>query len=280
MSPKVTVVTVTYNAADCVEMTLKSVIAQTYSNLEYIVVDGNSTDSTMKIVERYRERINTIISEPDKGIYDAMNKGTRLATGEWIIFMNAGDVFDNPNVLQNIFTREMEENCSLIFGTITQYSLLLGVKHESPAAIGSARNKDFPYRDCMPCFHQATFYRTKLLVQHPYRNKEFKIAADWASMADILDLKLPYCVVDEKISWYQTGGISANLSFSHLHEREIIHGYTIDYKTKAKMVLSYKLRKLVIRLLPKAVSTAIRRRFFMKKLGFTNLTNEDVQQHL
>ena len=280
MSPKVTVVTVTYNAADCVEMTLKSVIAQTYSNLEYIVVDGNSTDSTMKIVERYRERINTIISEPDTGIYDAMNKGTRLATGEWIIFMNAGDVFDNPNVLQNIFTREMEENCSLIFGAVTEYSLLLRVKHVYPAHIASTGDAPFPYREHIPCSHQATFYRTKLLKQHPYRNEEFKISADWASMADILDLKLPYHVVDEKIAWYQGGGISSHLSFALLHERERICGYSFSQKDKIKMILLQRVRKFIIRLLPCKISTEIRRRYFIKKLGFIELTKDDIKLHL
>lgn len=280
MTPKVTVVTVTYNAADCVEMTLQSVIAQTYPNLEYIVVDGKSTDSTMDIVERYRERISTIVSEPDKGIYDAMNKATRLASGEWIIFMNAGDVFDNPEVLQNVFTSEIKENSCLIFGAITQYSTLLGVKLVSPARIGSTGLSPFPYREIMPCFHQATFYRTELLKQHPYRSGEFKIAADWASMADILDLQLPFTVVDEKIAWYQAGGISSHLTFSHLHERELIRGASFAWKVKANMVLHYRLRKLIIRLIPKKISTAIRKQYFMQKLGFTELTDEDIKQHL
>ncbi len=206
MLPKVTVVTVTYNAADCVEMTLKSVIAQTYSNLEYIVVDGKSTDSTMDIVERYRAHISTIVSEPDKGIYDAMNKATRLASGEWIIFMNAGDVFDNPGVLRNVFTGEIKENSSLIFGAITEYSRPLGIKRVYQAHIISTDATSFPYREHIPCSHQATFYRTELLKQHPYRSEEFKVSADWASMADILDLNLPYTVVNDVIAWYQGGG--------------------------------------------------------------------------
>ena len=280
MLPKVTVVTVTYNAADCVEMTLKSVIAQTYSNLEYIVIDGKSTDSTMDIVERYRAHISTIVSEPDKGIYDAMNKATRLASGEWIIFMNAGDVFDNPGVLRNVFTGEIKENSSLIFGAITEYSRPLGIKRVYQAHIISTDATSFPYREHIPCSHQATFYRTELLKQHPYRSEEFKVSADWASMADILDLNLPYTVVNDVIAWYQGGGISSLLSFSSLHEREIICGYTFRWKDKAKMVLFQRLRKLIIRLLPRTISTAVRRNYFIKNLGFSELTKEDIESHL
>lgn len=280
MLPKVTVVTVTYNAADCVEMTLKSVIAQTYSNLEYIVVDGKSSDSTMDIVERYRAHISTIVSEPDKGIYDAMNKATRLASGEWIIFINAGDTFDNPSVLNNVFSHKIQENSSLIFGNITHYSKDLRVKQIHAPQIATYQQSPFPYRERMPGSHQATFYRTKILKEHPYRSKEFKIAADWASMADILDLNQTYTVVDENIAWYPAGGTASHISFSHLHEREIICGYTFLWKDKAKMVLFQRLRKLIIRLLPRTISTAIRRNYFIKNLGFSELTKEDIESHL
>ena len=278
MFPKVSVVTVTYNAADYVEKTIKSVISQKYDCMEYIIIDGNSKDETMNIVNHYKDSIHIIVSEPDKGIYDAMNKGLHLASGEWIIFMNAGDMFDNPHVLQKVFSQEPEEDIGLIFGSITQFSLVLGVKQESAPAIGG--HPDFPYRLRMPCFHQATFYRTELLRKHPYRHTEFKIAADWASMADILDSKYPYKIVDEKIAWYQTGGISSTMSFSHLHEREIIGGYTMSLRCKLRTIWSYKARKIIIRLLPKIISTAIRKHYFMKKLGFTELTSEDIKLHL
>ena len=132
MLPKVSVVTVTYNAADYVEMTLRNVVSQNYAHLEYIVIDGNSTDATMEIIGHYKEHINILVSEPDNGIYDAMNKATHLASGEWIIFMNAGDTFDNPSVLQNVFSRNIEDNCCLIFGSLTIYDKSLRVKRLLP----------------------------------------------------------------------------------------------------------------------------------------------------
>ena len=92
-SQKVTVVTVCYNAVKEIEKTIQSVIGQTYDNVEYIIVDGGSTDGTLDIIRKYSSRITRWVSEPDKGIFDAMNKSARMATGEYINFMNAGDLF-------------------------------------------------------------------------------------------------------------------------------------------------------------------------------------------
>ena len=102
-TPKVSIVTVTYNCADIVEKTICNVLKQTYPNIEYIVIDGNSTDGTREIVERYADRLAYHVSEPDKGIFDAMNKGINAATGEWILFMNAGDFFFKPTTVEDVF---------------------------------------------------------------------------------------------------------------------------------------------------------------------------------
>lgn len=96
------IITVTYNAEKVLEDTIQSVIAQTYHHIEYILVDGASKDGTMKVVERYRDRIHTVVSEPDKGLYDAMNKGIALATGDYVCFLNAGDSFHATNTLQQM----------------------------------------------------------------------------------------------------------------------------------------------------------------------------------
>lgn len=101
-TPKFSVITVCYNAEKTLEDTIQSVISQTYHHVEYIIVDGASKDRTMDIVNRYRERISVVVSEPDKGLYDAMNKGIRLATGDYLCFLNAGDSFHEDDTLQQM----------------------------------------------------------------------------------------------------------------------------------------------------------------------------------
>jgi glycosyltransferase involved in cell wall biosynthesis len=113
LHPKFSIITVTYNAEKLLEDTIQSVISQTYHNIEYIIVDGDSNDTTPDIIERYRPYIHTVVSEPDKGIYDAMNKGMALATGDYLCFLNAGDSLYEDDTLilmvQSIRSKELPD---------------------------------------------------------------------------------------------------------------------------------------------------------------------------
>ena len=114
---KVSVITVVRNAVDKIESTVKSVLAQEYDNVEYIVVDGCSTDGTLEILDRYRDRFSAFVSEKDNGIYDALNKGVMMATGEWIGIMNAGDVFASNDVLSKVFgTGQSLNRVGVVYG--------------------------------------------------------------------------------------------------------------------------------------------------------------------
>ena len=105
LQPTFSVITVCRNAQHTIEDTLQSVITQSYHHVEYIVIDGNSTDGTLSIIRRYQERIAHVVSEPDRGLYDAMNKGLRLATGDYVCFLNAGDCFHEDDTLQQMVHR-------------------------------------------------------------------------------------------------------------------------------------------------------------------------------
>lgn len=118
MSNKVSIITVVYNGEKSISKTIDSVLYQTYPNIEYIVVDGASVDNTLNIIKSYSDKISVCISEPDKGIYDAMNKGLNLVTGDWIIFMNAGDTFASQSVITDMLNMDMDNNIDLIFGDV------------------------------------------------------------------------------------------------------------------------------------------------------------------
>lgn len=109
--PKFSIITVTYNAAKVLEDTIQSIVTQTYKNLEYIIVDGGSTDETLDIIHKYQEHITTVISEPDQGLYDAMNKGIKLATGDYLCFLNAGDGLHEDDTLLQWYIPSMEQPC-------------------------------------------------------------------------------------------------------------------------------------------------------------------------
>lgn len=122
MCPKVSIITVVYNDVHNISRTVESIIGQSYSNLEYIVIDGDSVDGTKDVVKTYLSSIDVYISEDDNGIYDAMNKGVSLSSGDWILFMNSGDVFYNGDVVSNIFCASIPLASSLIYGdTIFRY---------------------------------------------------------------------------------------------------------------------------------------------------------------
>ncbi|MDD3036878.1 glycosyltransferase family 2 protein [Bacteroides sp.] len=116
-TPKFSIITVTYNAGKVLEDTIQSVISQTYHRVEYIIVDGASTDATLSIIDKYRAQIHTVISEPDKGLYDAMNKGISLATGDYICFLNAGDCFHDDDTLREmVHTMNGNELPDILYG--------------------------------------------------------------------------------------------------------------------------------------------------------------------
>ena len=173
--PKITVVTVCYNAEAEIEATMRSVLDQDYQNLEYVLIDGASIDKTSEIIrqvkEEYSERNMKVLSEPDHGIYDAMNKGIDLATGEWINFMNVGDCFADANVLREFFAMaDTERPNDILYGDVI-YRYPFGAY----------------YRDCHPetdgiqfC-HQATFARTSLMKQKHF-DLTYRITADYNFM--------------------------------------------------------------------------------------------------
>lgn len=174
--PKITVVTVVRNAEETIETTLKSVLAQDYPNLEYIVVDGDSKDATPSIIQQYVNQIDKYVSEPDQGIYDAMNKASELASGIWILYMNAGDRFHSSSSLSQL-TEALYSDADVIFAGVAEVlvdSLETRMFHRMPRPI-----ENIWYQ--MPTSHQSILVR--LTVQQSYR---FDIRYRWCADHDML----------------------------------------------------------------------------------------------
>ena len=115
---KISIITATYNSADTVEDTIKSIVGQTYPNVEYIIVDGGSTDGTLDIVNRYKDRITRVISEKDNGIFDAFNKGIALTTGDIVGILNSDDFYADSSVIQNVADKFKSSSVDTVYGDL------------------------------------------------------------------------------------------------------------------------------------------------------------------
>lgn len=177
-TPKFSVITVCYNAEATIEDTIQSVISQTYHHVEYIIVDGASKDRTMDIVNRYREHIAIVVSEPDKGLYDAMNKGIGLATGDYLCFLNAGDSFHEDDTLQqmvhSIHTPQLPD---VLYGEtelVDHEGHFLRMRRLSAPEVLTWKS----FRQGMLVCHQAFFPRRDLVMPYDLRYR-FSADFDW-----------------------------------------------------------------------------------------------------
>lgn len=172
---KISIITVVYNAVSSIEKTIQSVLGQTYGNVEYVIIDGGSTDGTVDVIRRYADRLAYWVSEKDKGIYDAMNKGLRKATGEWVNFMNAGDRFSEPTTLEAIFSdKKYGSSVAVVYGDCRKLCGDVRVCNRAVDDINQLK-KTFFYR------HNAAFVRTGVHRRYLYdiARRDFGYALDY-----------------------------------------------------------------------------------------------------
>lgn len=210
----ISVITVCYNAQNTIGKTIESILSQSYENIEFILVDGASTDNTLNVAKEYlakKVKIKTyVLSEPDKGIYNAMNKGVTLSSGNYCVFMNAGDTFYAKDTIKNAVQEFENEN----------YDILVG-KSFNQHGIQSPLNKSclslfmiYKYGFC----HQAAFIKRNLLIKYPY-DECFRIASDSKFFLEVLiQNKATYKDIQTIVCNYAPGGISSNKT---LHDDEL-----------------------------------------------------------
>lgn len=171
---KISVITICKNSQDTIEQTIQSVVNQKFDDYEYIVIDGKSTDRTLEIIEKYKDKINKLISEKDTGIYDAMNKGIEIASGDYIIFLNSDDVFFNENVLNLAAQQADIEKYDLLYG-----DLIFLNKKNGNCTVSKQDNVNFVYLCARTIFHPTIFASKKLFNKIGNFDVNYKIAADY-----------------------------------------------------------------------------------------------------
>lgn len=216
MRPAFSIVTVCFNAAESLEETLKSVFCQTCQDFEYIIIDGASRDGTTGIIESYRDRFSVVVSEPDNGLYDAMNKAIERVSGSFVLFLNAGDLLSNEHVLEKVRDAATKHDyASLIYGDYTVCSER-GIKYIDCKNALAGLKRDFYF-----C-HQAIFFGRDYLENFDLR---YRIKADYdlvirhigAAGVDSV-VYCPFSIVD-----YALEGFSSAYFWLNLKEGIILH---------------------------------------------------------
>lgn len=232
--PKISVVTVTYNCASCLEPTLRSIFAQDYPSVESILIDGGSTDGTVALIEKWAGRIDYWTSEPDKGIFDAMNKGLSVATGEWVCFMNAGDTFADSRVLSAVFSGggPIGDSVACVYGQT--WALFPGRKVLDPNE-PFYRNPSF-FRPMGFC-HQAVFVRLQWARRVGF-DLSYKIASDYRMLRTIYDQGGGFREVPVAVACIDVTGVSARNRISQMREVARICGCSRD--PRFLLLVAYK----------------------------------------
>jgi glycosyltransferase involved in cell wall biosynthesis len=213
MMPTLSVITVVYNNVADIGRTLLSVLNQTHPAIEYIVIDGCSTDGTLDIINTYKNRIAKLVSEPDKGIYDAMNKGLAMATGDYVIFMNSGDEFYATDTVEKVFAAA--NDADIYYGETEMLNARresLGQRrHKAPAKFNW---KGFKYG--MSISHQAIYIRRTLT--EPY-DSAYQLSADIDWIIRAAKKAKRIVKVDGYVAKYLVGGMSKARHRQSLEER-------------------------------------------------------------
>ena len=248
----VAVITVSYNAEKEIEKTIQSVLEQDYLQLEYIVMDGNSSDKTMDIVQSFasafREK-NTafrFFSEKDNGIFDAMNKALMKTDADYVLFLNAGDYFVDKSTVSSVF-QDLSTRCAdVIYGDYYAYA-----KGKRKLVISDPA-------DCLPrkmiCTHQAIFTKVCALKARPY-NTNYKMVADYDCYLDFFQKKRRFVKVDIPIVYFDIDGTSQkNAQITQVERFEVLKEHNCisdrEYKIRRRTIRRICLRKKLIRMLP------------------------------
>lgn len=227
---KISIITVVKNAERTIEDTILSVVNQTYKNIELIIIDGVSTDGTLDIINKYKDKISYFISEPDTGVYNAMNKGIKAATGDIFYFLNANDSLYDDKVLEEVIKRFKSTNAMIVFGDVFS-TIKPDMKQDEYNLANKITKYDFIdnvfsfyYRNLC---HQVIFYKKEVFDRIGLYNENYKILADYEfNLRAFVEYKLKCSYINRIIANFELGGLSSikteNLEKIRLEEMDEI----------------------------------------------------------
>ena len=249
---KVSIITVVWNGKKTIQNAIDSVLNQTYSNIEYIVIDGDSTDGTVSVVQNYGDRISKFISEPDKGLYDAMNKGIKLASGDIIGFINSDDLLNSNDCIECIVKEFIKSDADIIYGDKVYVAYGDISKRIRYWKAGNFNRDNYKKGWMTP--HLSTYIKKDLYVKYGNFRIDFKIAADYELMFRfIYKYKAKVHYLPKVIAKMRVGGVS-NSSLKNI--------ITSNYEVyRSWEVNGFKVSPLII--FQKPISKL--RQFFFKK---------------
>ncbi len=200
---KITIISASYNCCESIESTILSVITQDYAEIEYIIIDGGSTDGTVDIIKKYASYIYYWDSKPDKGLYDALNKGVRIATGEWIGILNCGDHFHSEHTISQMFEKDIPSDINIIYGN----SVIVDGENKILRKPFPMTSNSIPpqYR------HGASFIRNNIHKKYLYdisMSKKYRYALDYLHICTMFRAGLHFLYRDVTIVDYQKEGMS------------------------------------------------------------------------
>lgn len=220
---KISIITVCFNSEKTIKGTIESLVSQDSKNIEYIIIDGSSTDGTKKIIEKYKKYIDIMISEKDEGIYDAMNKGVRNATGDYIYFLNADDRFYNNKVIINV-ERELviHDNPDYLYGGVICRNIFGGQSEN----VFLREISGISFKKGQNIKHQSLFVKRELFNELGFFNTEYKVNADYEWECRLLVNKCRGQFMNLIVAYYNQTGYSSR-------------GVWTQYKEKYKIILKY-----------------------------------------
>lgn len=218
---KISVITVCFNSVDTIEDAIRSVAEQTYSDVEHIIIDGGSTDGTQDVVARFHGVVSTWISEPDNGIYDAMNKGIAVASGDVVGFLNADDIYAHPGVLSKVVEAFAADHVDACYGDV------VFVREDMQNVVRYYRSSRFsPERlayGWMPA-HPTLFLKRGLFRDYGVFKTDYRIAADYELVVRLFRVhRISYRYIPEVLVKMRVGGVSTRgIKSNYILSREIV----------------------------------------------------------